>query len=131
MPADVRDIAKKAEVSHSTVSWVLNNHLVIAHEAVERLQRCAHSFRHVTVQFVRSLRNRRSRRLESLYGKTQGGIEKVAHSLIIENSLFTFVYRNKLGIYMSKVFIHRCVNEIFFHSFYYDVKFMSVETAFT
>lgn len=109
MPADVKDIAKKAEASHSTVSRALKNHLGLARRTVERMQRFAPAFGLRTAQLVRSLRNLRSRQFEIIsqrvavpfYQETQGGLENMAPSSFIDNSLFTFVYRNTLGICRS------------------------------
>lgn len=101
MPVDVKHIAKKAEVSYSTVLWALNNHLDIAHETVERIQRLAREVSHVTSQFVYSLKTSRSQMLgithcvaDPFYNEVQGGFENVAHSLIIGSSFFISAYLN-------------------------------------
>ena len=97
MPIDVQDIAKQAEVSHSTVLWALKYHLAIAHQTVERLQRFARALRHV------------DRIADCFDHKVQGGLENVAHSSTIDNSFFTAVYRHKAGVHVSTVIYYRAV----------------------
>ena len=109
MPVDVKDIVKKAEVSHSTVTWALQHHAAIAQGTVERIKHLAREFSHLV----------------------QGGIENVSHSLITQNSFSIFVFLNQLGVCFSKVFIHYRVAEGLLHSLYDDVNAISVEAAST
>ena len=42
----------------------------------------------------------------------QGGLEHVAHPLIIRESFFATVYVNQAGVYLPTVFLHHRVAEV-------------------
>jgi DNA-binding LacI/PurR family transcriptional regulator len=83
----IKELARQAGVSHSTVSRALNNHPAIARETVERIQQLARELNYVPSHSARSLKTNRSRMLgvivhriaDPFYSEVLGGIQNVAH----------------------------------------------------
>lgn len=83
----IKELARQAGVSHSTVSRALNNHPALARETVERIQRLARELNYVPSHSARSLKTNRSRMLgvivhriaDPFYSEVLGGIQNVAH----------------------------------------------------
>ena len=130
MPVDVKDIVKKAEISQSMVLWARQHHPVIAHETVERTRCLTRELRHAK-KFFSSLKTLHIVRI-SAYREIQGGLENIAPSLFIGDSILRSVHVNKLGIRMPEVFIRHLIHKMLLHSLSYDdVDASSVEMAFT
>jgi DNA-binding LacI/PurR family transcriptional regulator len=83
----IKELARQAGVSHSTVSRALNNHPAIARETVERIQELARELNYVPSHFARSLKTNRSHMLgvivhrisDPFYSEVLGGIQNIAH----------------------------------------------------
>ena len=83
----IKELARRAGVSHSTVSRALNNHPAIAHETIERIQQLARELNYVPSGFARSLKTNRSYMLgvivhriaDPFYSEVLAGIQSVAH----------------------------------------------------
>jgi DNA-binding LacI/PurR family transcriptional regulator len=83
----IKELARQAGVSHSTVSRALNNHPALARETVERIQQLASELNYVPSHFARSLKTNRSHMLgvivhriaDPFYSEVLGGIQNVAH----------------------------------------------------
>ena len=83
----IKELARQAGVSHSTVSRALNNHPAIARETVERIQQLARELNYVPSHSARSLKTNRSHMLgvivhrisDPFYSEVLGGIQSVAH----------------------------------------------------
>lgn len=83
----IKELARQAGVSHSTVSRALNNHPGLARETVERIQQLARELNYVPSHSARSLRTNRSHMLgvivhriaDPFYSEVLGGIQSVAH----------------------------------------------------
>lgn len=83
----IKELARQAGVSHSTVSRALNNHPALARETVERIQQLARELNYVPSHSARSLKTNRSHMLgvivhriaDPFYSEVLGGIQNVAH----------------------------------------------------
>jgi DNA-binding LacI/PurR family transcriptional regulator len=83
----IKELARQAGVSHSTVSRALNNHPAIARDTTERIQQLARELNYVPSHFARSLRTKRSHMLgvivhriaDPFYSEVLGGIQSAAH----------------------------------------------------
>jgi DNA-binding LacI/PurR family transcriptional regulator len=83
----IKELARQAGVSHSTVSRALNNHPGLARETVERIQQLARELNYVPSHSARSLKTNRSQMLgvivhriaDPFYSEVLGGIQSVAH----------------------------------------------------
>jgi DNA-binding LacI/PurR family transcriptional regulator len=83
----IKELARQAGVSHSTVSRALNNHPAIARETVERIQELARELNYIPSHSARSLKTNRSHMLgvivhriaDPFYSEVLGGIQNVAH----------------------------------------------------
>jgi DNA-binding LacI/PurR family transcriptional regulator len=86
MPVTIKDIAKRAEVSHSTVSRALHGSPLIAKNTVERIQQTARELGYFPSAAARSLKTNRSQALgvivssveDPFFGEILQGIEEVA-----------------------------------------------------
>ena len=84
----LKELARRAGVSHSTVSRALNNHPALARATVERIQRLARELHYVPSAAARSLKTSRSRVLgvivnriaDPFYSEVLGGLQSVAHA---------------------------------------------------
>ena len=98
----IKELARQAGVSHSTVSRALNNHPALAHETVERIQRLARQLNYVPSYSARSLKTNRSHMLgvivhriaDPFYGEVLGGIQNVAHQF--QYSMFVSASENDM-----------------------------------
>jgi DNA-binding LacI/PurR family transcriptional regulator len=96
----IKELARQAGVSHSTVSRALNNHPAIARETVERIQQLARELNYVPSGFARSLKTNRSYMLgvivhriaDPFYSEVLGGIQSVAHQF--KYSMFVSAFEN-------------------------------------
>jgi len=96
----IKELARRAGVSHSTVSRALNNHPAIARETVERIQQLARELNYVPSGFARSLKTNRSYMLgvivhriaDPFYSEVLGGIQSVAHQF--KYSMFVSAFEN-------------------------------------
>lgn len=83
----IKELARQAGVSHSTVSRALHNHPALARETVERIQQLARELNYVPSHSARSLKTNRSHMLgvivhriaDPFYSEVLGGIQSVAH----------------------------------------------------
>ena len=83
----IKELARQAGVSHSTVSRALNNHPALARETVERIQQLARELNYVPSHSARSLKTNRSHMLgvivhriaDPFYSEVLGGIQNAAH----------------------------------------------------
>jgi DNA-binding LacI/PurR family transcriptional regulator len=83
----IKELARQAGVSHSTVSRALHNHPALARDTVERIQQLARELNYVPSHSARSLKTNRSHMLgvivhriaDPFYSEVLGGIQSVAH----------------------------------------------------
>jgi DNA-binding LacI/PurR family transcriptional regulator len=83
----IKELARQAGVSHSTVSRALHNHPALARETIERIQQLARELNYVPSHSARSLKTNRSHMLgvivhriaDPFYSEVLGGIQNVAH----------------------------------------------------
>ena len=83
----IKELARQAGVSHSTVSRALHNHPALAQETIERIQQLARELNYVPSHSARSLKTNRSHMLgvivhriaDPFYSEVLGGIQNVAH----------------------------------------------------
>lgn len=88
MATTIKDIAKKAGVSHSTVSRALRNSPLIAHSTAEHIRQIAMEAGYLPSAAARSLKTNRSQALgvvvsavdDPFFGEILQGIEEVAQS---------------------------------------------------
>lgn len=86
MPITIKDIAKKTDVSHSTVSRALHNSPLIARDTAERIRRTAQELGYLPSAAARSLKTNRSQVLgvilssveDPFFSEILQGIEEVA-----------------------------------------------------
>jgi len=86
MPVTIKDIARQAEVSHSTVSRALHDSPLIARDTVERIHRTAQELGYLPSAAARSLKTNRSQALgvilssveDPFFSEILQGIEEVA-----------------------------------------------------
>jgi len=86
MPVTIKDIAREADVSHSTVSRALNGSPLIPEETAERIRRTAVKLGYLPSAAARTLRTNRSNALgviirnvdDPFFGEILQGIEEVA-----------------------------------------------------
>jgi DNA-binding LacI/PurR family transcriptional regulator len=86
MPVSIKDIAKQAKVSHSTVSRALHGSPLIAKNTVERIRQTARELGYLPSAAARSLKTNRSQVLgvivssveDPFFGEILQGIEEVA-----------------------------------------------------
>jgi DNA-binding LacI/PurR family transcriptional regulator len=88
VPVTIKDIARKAEVSHSTVSRALNGSPLIAAETVERIRKTASQLGYMRSAAARTLKTNRSQVLgviisnvdDPFFSEILQGIEEVAQA---------------------------------------------------
>ncbi len=88
MPVTIKDIARKAEVSHSTVSRVLNGSPLIPEETAERVRQIANQLGYLPSAAARTLKTNRSQALgviirnidDPFFSEILQGIEEVAQA---------------------------------------------------
>jgi DNA-binding LacI/PurR family transcriptional regulator len=88
MPVTIKDIAKRAEVSHSTVSRALHGSRLIAESTAERIRRTALDLGYLPSAAARSLKTNRSQALgvilssveDPFFSEVLQGIEEVAQA---------------------------------------------------
>jgi DNA-binding LacI/PurR family transcriptional regulator len=98
----IKELARQAGVSHSTVSRALNNHPALARETVERIQQLARELNYVPSHSARSLKTNRSHMLgvivhriaDPFYSEVLGGIQNVAHQF--QYSVFVSASENDM-----------------------------------
>jgi DNA-binding LacI/PurR family transcriptional regulator len=98
----IKELALRADVSHSTVSRALNNHPALARETVERIQQLARDLNYVPSHFARGLKTNRSHMLgvivhriaDPFYGEVLGGIQSVAHQF--QYSMFVSAFESDM-----------------------------------
>ena len=86
MPVTIKDIARRTEVSHSTVSRALHDSPLIARETAERIRQAARELGYFPSAAARSLKTNRSQALgvivssveDPFFGEILQGIEEVA-----------------------------------------------------
>ena len=102
MPVTVKDIAREAGVSHSTVSRALHSSNLIANETIERIQQIANEMGYSPSAAARALKTNRSQVLgvvlssvddpffsEILQG-IEGGVQGSGYSLFRISSAFSY-----------------------------------------
>ena len=109
MPVIIKDMVRKAEISPSTASWVLKNHLPIARVAVERIQRLAREDEPAPLHRLGIMAHHAT---DLFYNRIQGGLERVAYPLIIRASFFATAYGNQSGMHLRTVSIHHRFAEV-------------------
>jgi len=88
MPVTIKDVARHAQVSHSTVSRALHGNSVISDKTTERIRQVAHELGYLPSAAARSLKTRRSQALgvivssvdDPFFGEVLQGIEEVAQN---------------------------------------------------
>jgi DNA-binding LacI/PurR family transcriptional regulator len=98
----IKELARQAGVSHSTVSRALNNHPALARETVERVQKLARQLNYVPSHFARSLKTNRSHMLgvivhriaDPFYSEVLAGIQNVAHQF--QYGMFVSAFENDM-----------------------------------
>ncbi len=88
MPVTIKDIAREAEVSHSTVSRALNGSPLIAAETTERIRQTANKLGYLPSAAARTLKTNRSHALgviirnvdDPFFSEILQGIEEVAQA---------------------------------------------------
>lgn len=88
MPVTIKDIARHANVSHSTVSRALHGNSLISDKTAERIRQAAHELGYRPSAAARSLKTRRSQALgvivssidDPFFGEVLQGIEEVAQN---------------------------------------------------
>jgi DNA-binding LacI/PurR family transcriptional regulator len=86
MPITIKDIARRTEVSHSTVSRALHGSSLIAQDTAERIRQVAHELGYLPSAAARSLKTNRSQALgvilssveDPFFSEILQGIEEVA-----------------------------------------------------
>lgn len=86
MPVTIKDIAREADVSHSTVSRALNGSRLISEETIERVRKIAGDLGYLPSAAARTLKTNRSRALgviirnvdDPFFSEILQGIEEVA-----------------------------------------------------
>jgi len=88
MPVTIKDIAKQADVSHSTVSRALHGSPLIAEDTAERIRRTAMELGYLPSAAARTLKTNRSQALgviirnvdDPFFGEILQGVEEVAQA---------------------------------------------------
>jgi DNA-binding LacI/PurR family transcriptional regulator len=90
MPATIKDIARKAGVSHTTVSRALHNSQLISEQTTQRVQKIASDMNYHPSFAARSLKTNRSQALgvivsqidDPFFSEILQGIDDVAQSVV-------------------------------------------------
>lgn len=120
----IKEIARRAGVSHSTVSRALNNHPAIAPETVERIRQLADELRYVPSGTARSLKTNRTyvlgvivgRIADPFYSEVLDGIQSVlpeaGYSLVVS----AFEYDPKREISLLRAMVERRIDALIISS---------------
>ena len=102
MAVTIKDIAKEAGVSHTTVSRALRGSSLISDETTKRIQETALALGYLPSAAARSLKTNRSNMLgvivhriaDPFYSEVLGGIQSVAHQF--QYSMFVSAFENDM-----------------------------------
>ncbi len=120
----IKELARRAGVSHSTVSRALNNHPSVAAETAARIQQLARELHYVPSATARTLKTNRSRVLgvivnriaDPFYSEVLGGLQSVAYRSGYSVFISAFEYDPERELNLMRTLLARQVDALLLFS---------------